>query len=185
MGKTGEGAALSPVSLQVNVAKLPQRGLPVTVEAGSDQLAELAAQHGLLSVASYRAELLVSAWKRRGVSVSGTVVADIVQECVVTLDPLASRISAEVSGLFLPESSKLGCEGFGAGGEIVLAPDGPDAPELFSGDTIDVGALAEEFFELAIDPYPRKPGAEAAAFTEDDEPNVSPFARLASLKKQP
>ena len=49
-----------------------------------------------------------------------------------------------------------------SGGEIVLDADGPDGPETFAGDTIDVGALAEEFFALAIDPYPRKPGVDLA-----------------------
>ncbi len=59
---------------------------------------------------------------------------------------------------FCPRISKLGRLGFHSGGEIVLDAEGPDSPETFSGDTIDVGALAEEFFELAIDPYPRKSG---------------------------
>ena len=65
--------------------------------------------------------------------------------------------------MFLPEDSKLGRLGFDGGGEILLDAEGPDSPETFSGDTIDVGALAEEFFGLAIDPYPRKPGVSLAA----------------------
>lgn len=172
----------SPVSFLANVARLPQKGLPVVVEADERQRAELASQHGLLSVERYRAELLVTAWKRHGVKVGGTVEADIVQECVVTLDPIESRISEEVSALYLPEDSKLGRQGFHTGGEILLDADGPDSPETFFGETIDVGALAEEFFELAIDPYPRKPGADIEPVEEGDKPG-SPFARLAALKK--
>jgi uncharacterized metal-binding protein YceD (DUF177 family) len=172
----------SPVSFLANVARLPQKGLPVRIEADAKQRAELAKLHGLVSVDRYRAELLVTSWKRHGVKVSGTVEADIVQECVVTLDPVESSISEEVSALFLPEESKLGREGFHAGGEILLDADGPDAPETFSGETIDVGALAEEFFELAIDPYPRKPGADLETAEDEDRPD-SPFARLAALKK--
>ena len=172
----------SPVSFLANVARLPQKGLPVRIEADPRQRAELAKQHGLVSVGRYRAELLVTSWKRHGVKVSGTVEADIVQECVVTLEPIESSISAEVSGLFLPEDSKLGREGFHAGGEILLDADGPDAPETFSGETIDVGALAEEFFELAINPYPRKQGADIETI-EDEDRTDSPFAGLAALKK--
>ena len=81
------------------------------------------------------------------------------QACVVTLEPVASHIDEEVEALFLPQDSKLGRLGFEGGGEIMLDADGPDSPETFSGDTIDVGALAEQFFALAIDPYPRKPDA--------------------------
>lgn len=148
----------SPVSFPVHVARLPKNGMPVTVEADAKQRASLAEAHGLLAVESWRADLLVEPWKRNGVQVSGSVRATILQACIVTLDPLAAVIDEPVEGLFLPEDSKLGRLGFGEGGEIMLDADGPDSPETFSGDTIDVGALAEEFFGLAIDPYPRKPG---------------------------
>lgn len=148
----------SPVSFPVHVARLPKNGMPVALEADAKQRAALAETHGLLAVGNWRADLLVQSWKRNGVQVSGSVRAEIVQECIVTLDPLAALIDESVEGLFLPEDSKLGRLGFGEGGEIMLDADGPDSPETFSGETIDVGALAEEFFGLAIDPYPRKPG---------------------------
>ncbi|RWM06251.1 MAG: DUF177 domain-containing protein [Mesorhizobium sp.] len=159
----------SPVSFVANVARLPQKGLPVLIEADERQRAALAAEYDLLSVERYRAELLVASWKRNGVKVSGRVEADITQSCIVTLDPVAAHIDEPVEALFLPEQSKLGREGFEGGGEIVLDADGPDSPETFSGDTIDVGALAEQFFGLAIDPYPRKTGA--SLDTAGDDPS--------------
>ena len=149
----------SPVSFKANVGRLPAKGMPVIIEADVKQRESLAAIHGLVSVERYRAELLVTPWKRNGVKVSGFVKAEITQACVVTLDPIAAHIRATVGGLFLPEDSKLARQGFNSPGEIVLDADGPDSPETFSGDTIDVGALAEEFFGLGIDPYPRKADA--------------------------
>lgn len=149
----------SPVSFKANIARLPQRGMPVVIEADAGQREALAAAHDLVSVEKYRAELVVAPWKRNGVKVAGTVEAAITQECVVTLEPMTSTVSEAVEGLFLPADSKLGRQGFEEGGEILLDAEGPDSPETFSGDTIDVGALAEEFFGLAIDPYPRKAGA--------------------------
>ncbi|RWA70033.1 DUF177 domain-containing protein [Mesorhizobium sp.] len=166
----------SPVSFVANVARLPQKGLPVVIAADERQRAALAAEYDLLSVESYRAELLVASWKRNGVKVSGRVEADITQACIVTLDPVAAHIDEPVEALLLPEQSKLGREGFEGGGEIVLDADGPDSPETFSGDTIDVGALAEQFFGLAIDPYPRKPGASLDA-EGDDQPEESEFQK--------
>ncbi len=166
----------SPVSFVANVARLPQKGLPVIVEADERQREALAAEHDLLSVESYRAELLVAAWKRNGVKVTGRVEADITQACIVTLDPVTSHIDEPVEALFLPEQSKLGREGFEGGGEIILDADGPDSPETFSGDTIDVGALAEQFFGLAIDPYPRKQGA-SLDVAGDDQPEESEFQK--------
>jgi hypothetical protein len=166
----------SPVSFVANVARLPQKGLPVVIEADERQRAALAAEYELLSVESYRAELLVTSWKRNGVKVAGRVEADITQACIVTLDPVAAHIDEPVEALFLPERSKLGREGFEGGGEIVLDADGPDSPETFSGDTIDVGALAEQFFGLAIDPYPRKPGVSLDT-AEDDPAEESEFQK--------
>lgn len=161
----------SPVSFRVNVARLPKNGVVVTVEADDTQRAELAQTHGLLVVESFRAELTVRPWKRNGVSIEGRVTSQIIQECVVSLDPLPASIDEEVSAVFLPEDSKLGREGFGSGGEILIDTEGDDAPETFSGDFIDVGALAEEFFGLAIDPYPRKPGAELSS-GKGEQPEV-------------
>lgn len=149
----------SPVSFLAHVARLPQKGMPVVQEANEKERAALAAAHDILGVKKYRVELLLTAWKRHGVKISGKVEADIVQECVLTLEPVENHISEEVEGVFLPEGSKLGRLGFHGGGEIVLDMEGPDSPETFTGDTIDVGAFAEEFFGLGIDPYPRKAGA--------------------------
>lgn len=161
--------AKSPVSFIAHVARLPQKGLPVLVEAGEKERAALAREHGLVGVKNYRAELLVVPWKRNGVRVSGAVDADIVQECVITLEPIETHVSEKVEAVFLPEESKLGRLGFDVGGEIVLDAEGPDSPETFSGDSIDVGALAEEFFGLGIDPYPRRAGASAPSPAPDDE----------------
>ena len=60
-------------------------------------------------------------------------------------------------------------------GEVLLDADGPDRPETFAGDSIDAGALAEEFFALAIDPYPRKPGAALPPAGEEEEGSAGPL----------
>lgn len=179
-------AARSPVSFIAHVARLPQKGLPIKSAASTAEREALAEEHGLLSVESYRADLLVTAWKRHGVKVEGTVAADITQACVVTLEPVSSHIEEEVSAVFLPEDSKLGRLGFHGGGEIILDADGPDSPETFSGDSIDVGAVAEEFFALAIDPYPRKADAtlpQTADPDTDDAPGNPLREKLRLLKR--
>jgi hypothetical protein len=176
----------SPVSHPVNVARLPQKGMPVMIEANPAQRAILADEHGLLGVSAFRADLLVSNWRRNGVKVAGRVEADIEQECVVTLEPLDARISEEFSQVFLPDDSKLGRQGFHEGGEVHLDAEGPDSPEPFSGDVIDVGALAEEFFGLAIDPYPRKPGASlpGPAAVGEEETGGQLREKLSSLNRK-
>lgn len=158
----------SPISFPVNVARLPQRGMPVTIDADEAQRTELARTHGLIAVDALHAEVMVTSWKRNGVKISGRVTGSIRQECVVTLEPLEAGVDEEIEAVFLPEDSKLGREGFHEGGEILLDPDGPDSPDTFRGDSIDVGALVEEFFGLGIDPYPRKEGLPAEFSTDPD-----------------
>lgn len=163
----------SPISFKVVVSRLPQKGMPVSIEANAAQREELAAQHELVSVERLEAQLLVAPWNRNGVRVSGHFQADITQQCVVTLELLHADLKDAVEGVFLPADSKLGRMGFPGQGEILIDVDGADSPETFTGDTIDVGALVEEFFGLAIDPYPRKPGA-----TVDDVEDASPEGQL-------
>jgi hypothetical protein len=164
----------SPVSFKVNVARLPQKGMPVVIDADAAKRAALAEVHGLTSVERYKADLLVTRWKRNGVKVT--------QACIVTLEPVEATIDEDVEGVFLPEDSKLARQGFNVAGEILLDAEGPDGPETFTGDTIDAGALAEEFFGLAIDPYPRKTGVAVASTDDGDiEPVESEFQKKLRL----
>jgi hypothetical protein len=67
--------------------------------------------------------------------------------------------------------------------EVVVDPSAPDPPEVLTGPTLDVGAVVEEAFVLAIDPYPRAPGAALPREAVDPAGGPeSPFAALATLK---
>jgi hypothetical protein len=74
-----------------------------------------------------------------------------------------------------------------AGAEVVIDPAAPDPPEVLEGQTIDFRAIGEETFALAIDPYPRAPGASLPpGFAEPTDRNAdSPFAVLAGLASKP
>lgn len=51
----------------------------------------------------------------------------------------------------------------------------------FEGNQIDLGEAAAEQLGLALDPYPRMPGAELPEAEADVE--LHPFARLAGLRR--
>ena len=177
----------SPISFKANVLRLPRKGMPVVIDADEGQRAALADEHDLLSVERLHADLLVTPWKSDGVRVTGHVEAEIRQACVVTLEPLAASIREDIDAIYIPEGSSLARRVADPSGEILIDPDGPDAPELFAGDMIDVGATAEEFFALGIDPYPRSSSASKAVATStaaDPPETVSPFARLRTLKPE-
>lgn len=179
------------LSYPVPVLHLPPKGLTVTIDTDEKERAQLAQNHALEAVHSFKADFLLTQWKKNGIRLRGRIDAEIVQACVVTLEPLTSTISEEVDTIFVPENSRLAKIQLDDSGEMLLDAEGADAPETFSGDRIDVGSIAEEFFELAIDPYPRKPDlseeVEPQHFGNDDavEEAVSPFAKLSELHKKP
>lgn len=173
----------SPISFPVNVLRLPASGMPVKFEADDEQKTALAASHDLVEVKTLRADLLVARWKRDGVEVTGSVKASIVQSCGVSLEPVDAVVDADVHALFVPEGSRLARPDVLEGGEMLLDAEGEDGPEPFSGDTIDVGALAEEFFALGIDPYPRKAGVGPSPVTDESgEPRGPLYEKLKGLK---
>lgn len=173
----------SPVSHVVNVARLPEKGTPVHFTADEEQRAALADMHGLLAVEGFEADLVVHKWKRDGVRVEGKVMADVVQSCVVTMEPLPAHVEAPFSAIFVPEGSAL-ARADHEGGEIIVDAEAEDLPEPFSGNQIDVGAVAEEFFELALDPYPRKEGAELPAETMPLEEGEAEEGQLAKALRK-
>lgn len=174
----------SPWSFKVKVAHVAVNPVQVTMSADAGERASLAQLWDIPEVLDFSASAAISRWKRDGVRVKGHVDARIVQNCVVTLDPVEQILSEDFEALFVPENSRLARMPVDEAGELFLDPDGPDLPETYNGDSIDVGAVAAEFAALAIDSYPRKPEAAFASQVqgkssgESGEEKVSPFAVL-------
>ncbi len=180
-----DNTPVSPVSHFVTVSKLPGKGLMVKAEADAQQRANLARAHGLQRVEHFAYDLHLSPWKGRCVRIRGDVGAVIVQPCTVTLEPVRTEIDEAIETVFVPDDSRLARPQI-VEGELIVSPEGDDVPETFSHGRIDIGALAEEFFELAIPLYPRAEGAQLpddldSAATDNADPQ-NPFAVLSALK---
>jgi uncharacterized metal-binding protein YceD (DUF177 family) len=106
--------------------------------------------------------------------------ATVVQSCVVTLDPVTTRIDQAVRRAWLPEADARAVE-------LVVAPYEDDEVEPL-GDRVDLGLVAVEVLALALPTYPRKPGAifasgaVAPGALSPEEAEVKPFAALAALR---
>lgn len=177
----------TPFSYQVKVGHISANPVEVTISADAEERAGLASLWSILDVKALSATFEVRRWKRDGVRLKGRVTADVVQACVVTLEPVESHIDEPVEVVFVPEGSKLARLPLASeSGEMLLDPDGPDAPEIFTGDSIDAGAAAAEHVALALDPYPRKADVGFGGHiesTDKDDRKPSPFAVLKDWKK--
>jgi len=109
-------------------------------------------------------------WRLRG-----RIQADLVQTCGVTLEPLPSVVDSAFSvDLVAADPARSDDQAFD------LDPDGPDGPDIVEGGSIDLAAYVAEHLALAVDPWPRKPGAVFEAPAGPAEP--SPFDVLRTLK---
>lgn len=167
----------------VSVAALPPEGRSIRFEPSASERAELARFLDVAAVDALSAEIVMAPWRGGGVSIEGRLDAVIVQESVVTLEPVRQTIQEPVSLRFLPERGRAGQR---AEAELDLDPEGEDPPETFSSNRIDLGAALREIVVLALDPYPRAGGdrfEDAPQESAADEGKVSPFAALARLKR--
>jgi uncharacterized metal-binding protein YceD (DUF177 family) len=167
------------LSLSVSAQELP--AAPVEISASAAARAALAAENDLISVDSLTASVELSRAPGGAIVAAGRVIADIVQTCVVSLVPVPAHIDESFTVRFIA-GVRAGHE---PDEELVVDPAAPDPPEVLTGPGIDVGALVEEHFVLAIDPYPRAPDAvlPGSAQPGDDATTGidSPFAALAAL----
>lgn len=114
---------------------------------------------------------------RDELTLTGTLTAAVVQACVVTLAPVAARITEVVrrryvADLPMPE-----------GDEVEMPEDDTTDPMP---EVIDLAEVATEALALALPLYPRAPGATlgTAVFADGGvapltEPDLKPFAGLA------
>ena len=99
--------------------------------------------------------------------------ATAVQTCVVSLEPVTTRIDEPVRRTFVPDTA--------VSAEIEVSPDEDDEIEPL-GDRIDLGRIAIEALALALPDYPRKDGVALEANDDEDADRPRPFAALAALR---
>ncbi|MBX9758978.1 MAG: DUF177 domain-containing protein [Beijerinckiaceae bacterium] len=203
-GKSLPPIEAPPFSRPFTVEELLRRpDEAVKIVADPAERAALAATDNIPSIAALSAEFKV-AGEGKNIRVRGQVRATVTQECVVTLEPFDTDVVEDVDVRFAsapppaaPEpkggermsrrrASQIEMERHAAPAAAPVFPqhEEDDPPDTIVDGKIDLGALAAEFMALALDPYPRKPGAQFAPVeAEPPERDPSPFAGLARLKK--
>jgi uncharacterized metal-binding protein YceD (DUF177 family) len=162
----------------VVVDDLPDEGEKFELVPDETARADLAKSADVLAVPSLVARVEVRPDGRGGADVEGTLDAAVRQNCVVTLEPFDNKIDERIFVRFAPP------------GSLVPADERPaelgeeDPPDEIVNGTIDLAAVVTEFLALAVDPYPRKPGAVfAPPESARAEKEPSPFAALEKLKR--
>jgi uncharacterized metal-binding protein YceD (DUF177 family) len=147
----------------------------IAIAADEAERAALANRFELVALDSLTASFTIRR-DAQGIVADGRVKAALVQACSVTGDALRARIDETIALRFVPEGSDEQEEIELANGDLDVIP--------YVGSDIDLGETAAETVLLALDPFPRGPGAEsvlkAAGVVSEDE--VKPLGALAGLK---
>lgn len=155
---------------------------PRFMEIGADETErrKLAGRFALQAIDQLSARVKLA--RRAGiVHADGHVEAKVMQSCVVTGEPMPTSIDAPFSVRYVPDA------GAGASGEEEVELSAEDCDTLpLDGNRIDLGELAAETLALALDPFPRSEGADAALKDAGlgGEADLGPFAVLKALKER-
>ncbi len=164
-----------PISLNYELGRLGQAGDTAAIAPSKDDLARIAQWAGVDVVESLNAKIDLKRVTPTRFALEAALEADIVQSCVVTLEPVKSHIARSFRrDLFLtPTKPSL---------DLEVAPVDEDGREEIASLRYDLAVPILEELALAIDPYPRAPGVAFESPPDDDAPE-HPFAALKALKK--
>jgi hypothetical protein len=134
-------------------------------EASAAECVALARRMGIPAIAALSCHFALRRAEAGRIAAAGRVCAQLVRDCVVSLEPFEVTVDERFSVAFVPEGT--------VSDELDLDAD-DEIP--YSGGVIDLGEAAAEQLALTLDPYPRKPGVvlpDSATLADE-----SPFALL-------
>lgn len=161
---------------KIALRDIGEHGRSGTHKATAEERIELARVLDIVSCDALTVTYEVHALSAGMYRLNGKIVANVVQACVITLEPIPAKLDEEIHVELRPAH---------------LMPEAPEGEqEVFAAndiepiedDTIDLGLLVLEHISTALDPYPRKPDAEFKFVEEDAKAGSKPFAALANLK---
>lgn len=165
-------------SRPIELERVGDAELSRSVSATAEERARLARRLGIPSIERLEAEVKLRR-ERAGalLRLRGHMIAEVTQTCVVTLEPVHNRLVEDFTVLYgeVP-----------AAAAIEMDPDAEEEVEPWPEGPLDVGEAIAQELSLALDPYPRAPGAAAPTGDEPDavSEKVNPFAGLGKLRRK-
>jgi uncharacterized metal-binding protein YceD (DUF177 family) len=166
---------LPEFSRRIDGLRLSPAGAQYEISAKPEECTALAKRFDLLALDRLEAKAKVTPMAGGYYRLTAEFVADLAQACAITSEPVRARVAESFTLTYGPveESS-----------EIVLDGDAEPVEPLGDG-MIDIGEAVAQQLSLALDPFPRAPGAalDEEANLSDRGQRESPFAALAKLRQ--
>lgn len=171
-------SALPVISRPVEIATIGAEPSVTQIEIGAGERKALAAALGLVDILALSAEIGLSRDRSGTIHLDGRLSAEVVQNCVVSLEPVRQTIEESIRRRFVERAPDERPPA-----TVDIAPTEDDPPEIVNGPLLDLGPIVVEHLLLGIDPYPRAPGAAPPENPAGDTGTAgdSPFSVLAPL----
>ena len=170
-------------NLHLRMTDLGDKGAVIQFDADRRLCGFIQNSLNLLAVNFFSVNLTVKRDDRGdGAYLVGHVTANVVQSCVISLEPVRQFLNVEVKRHFVPSDHLFTSKD----NEIVMDLDLSDELEPFNGQDIDLATMLLEAVALEIEPYPRANDVFFDNTTMEADPkssSVSPFQILAQLKQ--
>ena len=176
----------------LTIEGLDDEGRAFRVEAEEGEREALARRFGLVSLGRLAAEGAIFPETNSGLfRLEARLNAEVVQSCVVTLAPVASRLDVAFERLYGADVENEWTGKDDSDREVFLNLEEDLFPEPLVADSIDVGEAVAQQLALELIPFPRAAGAVfeglpggSREVSEGAEGN-GPFAALAALRRKP
>ncbi|HSZ11243.1 MAG TPA: hypothetical protein VK759_03660 [Rhizomicrobium sp.] len=172
----------SPLERFFDLAMLSQAGAEIAITPQADDLVRLAEWADVEAIAKFDATVNLKKLSPTRFAYTARFTADIVQACVVTLEPVTSHLEKEFMRELHLVSVRASARFAAIGADLDVTSTADESPEEIESPRYDVAGPVLEEFVLAIDPYPRREGIEFAEPKTQEPKPESPFAVLKELK---
>jgi len=176
------------ISQTIHCTDVPEGGLNKNISATPEECRKLAQMLGVIELSNLEASFVITRWHRKGLKIKAEISADVVQNCVVSLETISSSLKEDAQWCFKPEprASKDTDKDI----VVMVDPLGEDPADILLEGKVDLGELLAEHLCLMIDPFIRSPAVDFETFYSDaqtpelsEASNVSPFAILKQIGK--
>ena len=176
-----------PYAYPFELASLSDRGVELALSPDPAERARIAAWLDALEVPRLDATIRLSRRDDGLYSYDAEFTADVVQACVVTLEPVPSHHSGSATRLYrvIAKARRRSSRNEDMEARAEARGTDDDAPEVLASSLLDLAAPVLEELSLMLDPYPRAPGVTFEPPKDDSKEADSPFAVLAKLKIAP
>ena len=157
-------------SRPIEAGRIGPGGLEIDVAADATERAKLAERFGLPAIQALACAFRLRQGQDGRIMAEGRLRARVTQVCVVSTEPFEADVSDDFVLCLAPESEV----------PDEIDPEDPLDTVPMTDGVIDLGEAAAEQLALALDPYPRRPGATPPDFASSEQ--ASPFAALARLR---